>query len=108
MRRRAWTSAETNTDSGPPMSESADESTQRAQSCHIADQRAHPRRESFLQRLAAFEAQFENIPFLAGFEQVVVAGLDAVDQLALQRLTAVPVFARGDFFNVQLRAVLRH
>jgi hypothetical protein len=39
-------------------------------------------------------------------EQVIVAGLDDVDQLALQRPCAVPVLAGGDHFDLKLRTIL--
>jgi hypothetical protein len=42
----------------------------------------------------------------AGGEQVIVAGLDDVDQLALQRPCAVPVLAGGDHFDLKLRTIL--
>ena len=48
----------------------------------------------------------EDVAVLAGGEQVVVAGLDDVDQLALQRPCAVPVLAGGDRFDLKLRTIL--
>jgi hypothetical protein len=48
----------------------------------------------------------EDVAVLAGGEQVVVAGLDDVDQLALQRPCAVPVLAGGDHFDLKLRTIL--
>ena len=48
----------------------------------------------------------EDVAVLAGGEQVIVAGLDDVDQLALQRPCAVPVLAGGDHFNLKLRTIL--
>ena len=62
-------------------------------------------RQAFRQRLAAMEADLNQLGAIRALQQIVIAGLQLVDQLEILGARAEPVLAGGDLVEIELRPV---